>query len=190
MRRRAKMLIATSAIIIVIVIIIGLLIWTIESPAPLPIQSESQLTNGLFGGSSSTVGYNISDSSGTYFFKFGLDYSSPIPIAGSTRIAVYCGLVSEDIISGMTKGVALSLQSSTLLIDGQSYPNVKVSSQRISGLQAFYFEIQNIALPSGNHTLKIETFLATIDVNYIGNTLGTYLTASLNGTIDVTSSSS
>ncbi len=183
------MLINTSVIVIVLAIIIGLLLWTIDSPSPLPVQSVSQLTSGLFGGSLSTVGYNITDSSGTYFFKFGLDYSAKIPNTGSSRMAIYCGLVSEHISSGFTKGVALSLQSSTLLIDGQSYPNVQVSSQRISGLQAFYFEIQNLALPSGNHTLKIEAFLATADVNYIGNTLGTYLTVSLNGTIDVTPSS-
>jgi hypothetical protein len=185
MRRRTKTIITLGAMVIVFAIIISLLIWTIESPAPLPVQSESSLTSGLFGSSSSTVGYNISDSSGTYFFKFGLDYSSPIPNGGSTRMVVYCGLVSGDITSGFTKGIALSLQSSTLLIDGQSYSDVKVSSQRISGLQAFYFEIQNLALTSGNHTIEIKTFLATADVNYIGNTLGAYLTVSLNGTLDV-----
>jgi hypothetical protein len=180
------MIIASSVIVIVLAIIVGLLIWTIESPTPLPVQSVSQLTNGLFGGSSSTVGYNVSDSSGTYFFKFGLDYSTKITNSGSSRMAIYCGLVGERITSGFTKGVALSLKSSTLLIDGQSYPNVQVSSQRVSGLQAFYFAIQNLALPAGNHTLKIETLLATTDDNYIGNTVGTYVTVSLNGTIDVT----
>lgn len=187
MRRRSKVLIV-AGVLIILAILIGLLVWTVESPAPIPVQSEAQLEKGLFGGSYSTAGYNISDSSGTYFFKFGLQYDPKIPNASSTRLAVYCGLVGEQITSGFTKGVALSLQTSALLIDGQSYPNVQVSSQRESGLEIFYFGIQDLAVASGNHTVTVKVFLATIDVNYIGNTLGTYQTVSLNGSIDVTPS--
>jgi hypothetical protein len=186
MRRRTRVFIIASVVVIIIAIIVGLSLWTIESPAPLPVQSESQLAHGLFSSSTATIGYNLSDGSGTYFFKFGLDYSSIVPNASSSRMALYCGLVNEQITSGFTKGVALSLQSYNLLIDGQSYPGVQVSTQRVSGLQVFYFEIQNLFLPSGNHKFLIRAFLATTDVNYIGNALGTYQTVSLNGTIDVT----
>jgi hypothetical protein len=173
--------------VIVASIVVGLLIWTITSPAPLPVQSESQLQAGLFGFSQEVASYNISDGSGTYNFKFGLDYSQNLTGGSPARITVYCALVKQEITSFFTKGAALTLQSSSLSIDRKFDNTVTVSSKIVSGLQTYSFVIPSLSTTSGNHTLQVNLFVSTLDVYYIGNSLGSYQSILLNGTFTVLS---
>jgi hypothetical protein len=178
-----KLVIVTA----IILIIAGLVVWTLISPKPLAVLSQSQLQNGLFGSSETTAGYNITDASGTYHFEFGIDYSKNLTSNSATRVAVYCALVNEQITSFFTKGVALILQSSSFIIDGKLDSNVVVKSNMQPNLQTYYFEIQNLQASIGNDTLQVRMFLSTVDVNYIGSSVGTYQTVVLNGTFGVSS---
>ncbi len=184
---KVSSIIKMTAIAIVLLTIISLVVWTVTSPRPLRVQSESQLQNGLFGGSETTIGYNISDPSGTYHFEFGLDYSENLTSNSATRVAVYCALVNQQITSFFTRGVALALQSSSFLIDGAIDSSAIVKSNLQSNLETFYFEIQNFQAPVGNHTLQVRIFISTVDINYIGNSLGTYQSVVLNGSFTVSS---
>ncbi len=177
-------LIKVLAIIIVVAILIGLSFWTLSSPAAMQVQSPTQLRNGLFGAATLKVGDNITDGTGTYYFLFGLDYDQNITSGGPTRIAVYCALASEKINSAFTKGVALILESSSILIDGRSIDNVNVSSVVQASLETYYYVFQGLSLSQGSHNLEIKITVTTVDVNYVGNALGTYQTVNLNGTFN------
>jgi hypothetical protein len=174
--------------VIVLLIVIGLAVWTFTSPSPLPIQSETQLRSGLFGYSQNVVSYNISDGTGTYDFKFGLDYSRNLTNGSPAKITVYCALVNQQISSFFTRGVALTLQGSSLSIDGRFVNTETVSPSIDSGLQTYSFVIPTVSAISGNHhSLQVNMVVSTIDVNYIGNVGGTYQSVSLNGTFSVAS---
>jgi hypothetical protein len=175
-----------ASFVIVGLILIGLVIWTVTSPTSLKMQSKSQLQEGLFGFSKDVVGYNISDGSGTYEFEFGLDYSQNLTSGSATKVAVYCALVNEEITSFFTKGVALSLQSSSLSIDGK-FDNTVESSKIISNLQTYYIEIPAVSASLGNHTLQVSLLVSTIDINYIGNSAGNFHPVLLNGTFTLVS---
>jgi hypothetical protein len=180
-------IIKIALIIIVALILIGLVIWTVISPSPLPVVSQSQLQNGLFGYSKNVASYNISDGSGTYNFKFGLDYSQNLTGGSSTKVAVYCALADKEISSFFTKGVALTLLSSSLSIDGTVDNNLIESSKVQSNLQTYYFGIPAVSTSLGNHNLQVRILVSTIDVNYIGNSAGSYQSVILNGTFTVVS---
>ncbi len=174
-------------IVVVMLIVISLVVWTVTSPPPLPVESQSELQSGLFGVSKSVTGFNISDGSGTYYFKFGLDFTQNLTSGGATKIAIYCALADQEITSFFTKGVALSLQSSTLLIDGIVDSSVTVSSKVQANLQTYYLEIPTVSFSLGNHSLQVRLLVSTIDVNYIGNSVGSYQLILLNGNFTVNS---
>ncbi|MDH2900147.1 MAG: hypothetical protein PXY39_04175 [archaeon] len=176
-----------AILVIVSLIVIGLVIWTVTSPSPLPVQSKGQLQSGLFGFSKDVASYNISDGSGSYSFEFGLDYSQNLTSGSPTRIEVYCALVNQQVTSIFTRGVALALQSSSLFIDGTVDNSIDVSSKLISNLQTYSFVIPNLSSPLGNHTIQIRILVSTIDVNYIGSSTGTYQPVLLNGTFTLVS---
>ncbi len=171
----------------VLVIIIGLVVWTVTSPAPLPVVSHSELSGGLFSVSSTTASYNVSDASGNYRLEFGMDYSKNLTAGATTRIAIYCALVSEEVSSAFTRGIAISLQSSSVVIDNATQNNVIVTSKLQSGLQTYYFQISSLPSKAGNHSLELKLLFSIIDVNYIGNSLGNYQPVNVNGTLFVIS---
>ena len=173
------------AVVIVASILIGLFVWTVTSPPTLSVQSVSDLQNGLFGGSSSKQSYNVTDGSGTYQLAFGLQYDQNITAGSMTRIAVYIALESEKISSSFTKGIALTLESSTLSIDGKPVSGVQITSSIQDNLQTYYFALEHAPVSSGNHSLEVGITVSTIDVNYIGSVLGNYQPVNLNGTINI-----
>ena len=185
MKLRKTIKIAVLAIVSLIVI--GIVIWTVTSPSPLPVQSKGQLQGTLFGFSKDVASYNISDGSGAYYFEFGLDYSQNLTSGSPTRVEVYCALVNQQVTSLFTKGVALILQSSSLFIDGSVDNSIDVSSKVISNLQTYTFVIPDLSSPLGNHDIQIRILVSTLDVNYIGSSAGTYQPVLLNGTFTVVS---
>lgn len=178
MRRSKKIL---AGVVVIIVIAVALSAWTLSSPSVLPVHSQADLENGLFASSYTSVSYNITDGSGEYFFKFGVDYDQTILNHSATEISVYCALAGERITSYITKGVALSLQSSSLVVDGRPFSGSTITSKLESGLQVYSFGIRNFAGPEGNHTFSVLLFVSTVDVNYIGNLPGSFQAVSLNG---------
>ena len=176
-----------ALIIIVATILVGLTIWTLSSPLVLLVQTKSQLQSGLFGFSQSVASYNISEGSGAYRFEFGLDYSHNVTSGSPVKITVYCALVSQQITSFFTKGVALVLGSSSLSIDNKFVNTVRVSSKVVSNLQTYSIVIPALSASPGNHTFLVNLFVSTVDVNYIGYSGGSFQSVMLNGTFGVLS---
>jgi hypothetical protein len=174
-----------SLFLVIVLIVIGLVVWTVTSPSTLAVQTKNQLENGLFSYSQDTVNYNMTDGSGTYAFKFGLDYSKNLTNDSPVKLTVYCALVNQEISSPFTRGVALALQSSSVSIDQRFDNSIEVTAKIISGLQTYSFVIPNLSTTSGNHSLQVNILVSTVDVNYIGNAGGTYQSVLLNGTFDV-----
>jgi hypothetical protein len=176
-----------AIVVIVGLIIIALVTWTVTSPSPLVVLSQNQLRNGIFGVSSSVENYSINDGSGTYHFEFGLDYTQNLTAGSATRVAVYSALVGEQISSFFTRGVSLALQSSSVSINGSVDGSAIVTTKKQAGLQTFYFEIPNVPNLHSDDSLQVRILVSTIDVNYVGNTLGSYQPVLLNGTFVVSS---
>jgi hypothetical protein len=174
-----------GVVIVLALILIGLVIWTVTSPSPLPVQSKTEVQQGLFGFSQNVAAYNVSDGSGTYNFEFGLDYTKNLTTGSPAKITVYCALVDEEITSFFTRGVALTLQSASLSIDNKSDNTLSVSSKVFSNLQTYSFVISALSASAGNHTLQVKLLLSTLDVNYIGNSAGSYQLVLLNGSFSV-----
>ena len=175
------------AIAIIVLLVLGLAIWTATSPQTLEVQSPSQLQTSLLSYSKSFQELNFSDGSGSYSFRLGFDYSSNISIGSKTQLAVYCALVNETISSPLTKGIALGLQSSSLLVDGSRDAGVSLVSRLQAGLETFYFQNPNTNIALGMHNFTARLIISMIDVNFIGNfETGTEL-VSVSGIINMTS---
>ena len=163
------------------VVIIGLVAWTETAPPFLGVQSKNSLQNGLFGTSLAETQRNITNYGGSFSFLFGLDYNQNITRGSASELAVYCVLQSES-LGFFTKGVSLSLDGSSVTIDGNPDSNFTLASRSEPSMQIYYFGNPRIELNSGNHTLQVKLFLSTTEVNYIGYTGGSFMSVLLKGT--------
>ncbi|MHB1909035.1 MAG: hypothetical protein ACYCQJ_09230 [Nitrososphaerales archaeon] len=165
-------------------VIIGLVAWTEAAPPFLGVQSRNSLQSGLFGTSLTETQRNITDYGGSFSFLFGLDYNQNITRGSASEIAVYCALQSES-PGFFTKGVSLSLDGSSVTIDGNPDSNFTFASRFEPSMQIYYFGNPAMDLDNGNHTLQVKLFLSTTEVNYIGYTAGSFMSVLLNGTFVV-----
>ncbi len=174
-------------VVLIAIVIAGLVAWTLTSPAPLQVQSQNELKTGIFSVSKTTLAYNITDGSNAYQFEFGFDYDSNITQSSSIEYAVYGALVAEQISSPFARGVALSLQSASLLIDSHVDGSVKTSFQVKSGLATVYFQNPNTDLALGPHNMTVRLVVSPVDIGYIGNVDSSPIIVILQGAMNVTS---
>ncbi|GEM_PF-1868823 len=185
--RRRRLLIVT--IVIVIVIASSLVIWTIEAPETLDPLPSGQLASSLISYSKTIKDYNFTDSSGTYEFRFGIDYQPVVNEGAAAEVIVYAALLSESIHSGFSKGVALSVQSASLALDGKVDTGVKFVTRRQGLIDSFLFQYLNTTLSIGMHNMTARLLVSTVDVDYIGYFEGNLYVVVLNGSFNVTTSS-
>ncbi len=171
----------------VFLVVFGVAVWTVTSPPILGVQSEAQLGSSLFSFAKSSTVQNFTDGSGGYNFKFGLDYSANVIQGEQVQLAVYCALTAEQISSSFTRGVALSLQSASLSLDGRQDSGVKTASKFQPGLQIFYIQNIDTNIAMGLHNVTARLILSTVDVNYIGNFQGSTQVVMLNVVLNITS---
>jgi len=176
-----------AAIVVVVLIVAGLAAWTFESPPMLPVQSQRQLGGTIFSASRVFQSANVSDGSGSYKFKFGMDYDTNITRGQATRLAVYCALTSQQLSSPFARGVTLSLQSATLIVDNSPDESINVATGRQPGLLLYYLENPDTNIALGLHNITARLVFYTVDDNYIGNSQGSLLIIQLNGTMTISS---
>jgi hypothetical protein len=169
-------------------IIAGLAAWTISSPKPMSLQSPGQLQTGIFSFSKSQIALNTSDGSGSYSFRFGLDYDSNVSAGTQTVFKVYVVLVGEKITSFFTRAVSMDVTSALVLIDGTDDAGVKTSSAINGGILTESLENPNTSLAAGSHNLTVRLIVSTIDLNYVGYSTGPSQVAELSGLFNITGS--
>lgn len=173
----------------VILLVVGLAAWTAASPPILGVQSEARLNSSLFSFAKSFATQNFTDGSGAYTFRFGFDYSANISQGEKVQLAIYCALTYQDISSPFTRGVALSLQSFSLSIDGRQNAGINTASRTQPGLQIYYIQNLNTNIPAGLHNMSARMIVSTVDVNYIGNLQGSTQVVTLKGFLNINASS-
>jgi hypothetical protein len=174
--------------VIVILVVIGLVYWTVSSPPALVLQSHSSIANGIFSFSKSQSSFNITDGSGSYSIKFGLDYLTNITFGSESLIKVYGVLASEQITSQFTRGISLAVNSASLFIDGIDDSSVSASNAITGGILTESFQNPNTSIPIGSHNLTIRMIVSTVDLNYVGYFAGTPEIVVLSGLFNVTQS--
>ena len=174
---------------VVTLLLVGVAAWTAASPPILGVQSRAQLDSSLFSYAKSFATQNFTDGSGAYTFRFGFDYSANISQGEKVQLAIYCALTYEHISSPFTRGVALSLQSSSLSIDGRQDAGINTGSRNEPGLQIYYIQNLNTNIPAGLHNMSARLIVSTVDVNYIGNFQGSTQVVTLNGFLNINASS-
>lgn len=175
-------------LVIVIVILLGLSVeyTLLKAPTIMQVQSSSDQKNSIISVAHVYTNARFSDGSGNYNFRFGFDYpNTSIPSGGATVFKVYGVLTSEQISSFFTRGVSLSLQSGSLIVDGHYDNNAKVDVSTQSSIQVIEFELLNANFTQGSHTVSARLVLSTIDIDYIGYVTGQTQIVELNGTFSV-----
>ena len=172
--------------VILVLVVVSLSIWTFVSPVPMKVNSESQLSESLFQFAKSTTVANFSDAEGTYSFLFGIDYNSSVASGQETIVSVYASLTSEHLNSGFARGVALRIESATVLFDGIEDLGVKTRITYSPNILIEYLTFVKVGENSGEHLLTARLIVSTVDVNYIGFFLGTESVVSLGGNLTVT----
>lgn len=170
---------------LVVIVLLSLVAWTAYSPITLSLQSESQLSGSLFQYAKTTKLLNVTDGEGSYSFLFGIDYNESVRSGVPTVVEVFASLVTENRASSFLKGVALEIDSSTVLIDGSEESGVTSMITKSSGILIVRLSDVDINETGGIHQLSARLIVSTTDVNYIGYLGGTELVVSLNGTISV-----
>ena len=149
-------------------------------------QNDAQLAGTLFNSAINVITVNVSDSSGTFSFKFGLDVANPIQKGSASRLSIYAALTSQQITSSFSKGISLSLETASLTLDNSLDGSIKIVTATQGNLLAYYLENINTNLPDGSHTISARLIVTTIDVNYIGFTQGSIAAVTLEGTVNIT----
>ena len=181
-RRKAKALV----VIILILLAAGLSAWTLESPEPLSqLTSAELLKDSVFTFAPSQSTLNISDSGGNFRFLLGFDYPNSSILAGSATVfKVYIALTSEQ-LSFFARGIYLSVQDATLLVDGRVDRGVTVVTSLHSTLDTVSFNFVNTSLPAGVHKASARLLISTIDDFYVGSLEGSTQVDVLNGTFTI-----
>lgn len=175
-----------ALLVVVIIILAGLTAWTIKSPTTLSVQSDQQLKNSVMAFSKSFSNLSTTDSAGSYTFKFGFDYPDvPIQRGATTVFKVYTALISEQFSSPLARGVTLSVQSATLLVNGKEDTSVKVVTTTQPSLQVIEFQFVNTSLPAGNYNTTARLVLSTVDVFYVGFFSGSTSIVTLDGSFTI-----
>ncbi len=178
-----------AGIVLVVMVVVTLTAWSASSPPVLTVRSQSQLDSTLFSYARSFSTQNFTDGSGIYTFKFGFDYPNTTVSQGERiELGIYCALVNQQITSPFTRGIALNLQSGSLLVNNREDSSIKIVSKTQPGLQAYYIQNPNTNIPLGSYNITARLLLETIDDNYVGNLQGTLQVVNLNGVLNITSS--
>lgn len=174
-----------AVIVFVEIILISLAVWTAYSPAPLSVQSSSDLANSLFQFAKTTQTVNTSDGSGTYGFLFGMDHNASYKAGSQTIIEVYASLVDEHILSHFTRGIALQFDEVKVFIDNTQDAGVKdrVTSQQ--NIDINYLSPVQFSQPPGLHNLTVRLIVSIVDVNYIGYAPNNQFLVTLKGNFSV-----
>jgi hypothetical protein len=175
-----------GSIVVAVLVIVSLVAWTLLAPGTLSTQTSGQISRSLFQVAKTERILNITDGEGSYSFLFGLDYNESASPGVPTIIEAFASLVGEQKTSGFLKGVALQIDSSSVLIDGIQDSGVSsmISSNgdiiidRLSGI--------DINETAGVHQISARLIVSTLDVNYIGYFGGSEQVLSLNGSTSVT----
>lgn len=171
---------------IVIILLVGSLIaWTLSSPVPLQVQSESMLSSSILQYAKVVQRFTITDGGGSYTFAFGVAYNENVTAGEPFIVDVYALLVSSTLASGFQRGVALRLQHATVQIDGVADAGIKVRTTYSSSVASFYLTYLETNSSSGKQVITVRLILQTIDVNYIGYLSGTTQLVQLNATVNV-----
>ncbi|HZW58385.1 MAG TPA: hypothetical protein VFF30_19010 [Nitrososphaerales archaeon] len=175
-----------AVIVIVVLIVAGLAVWTIRAPTTLTVQSEDQLKNSVMAFSRSFSNLSISDSAGSYTFRFGFDYpNNSISRGSATVFKVYAALTSQQLSSSFARGISLDVQSATLLVDGKEDASVKVVTTAQPTLEVIQFEFVNTSLPAGTYNTTARLVLSTMDVYYVGYFTGTTSIVTMDGSFTI-----
>jgi hypothetical protein len=183
-RRTLRRVGMVLAIILVAIIVSSLSAWTILSPPEMQVQTQAQLSNSILQYSRNITNIVMADGSGSYKFEVGLDYNTNETAHAPFPVDVYAFLVSENKTSSFTKGVGLSLQNASVLIDGIADPTLKVRSTYSTEVASFFLTFVEVN-STGLHDFSARLILNVIDLNYIGYNIGTTDIVSLNGSIEV-----
>jgi hypothetical protein len=182
--RRLKVTRKLLAVMMIVIVAASLVAWTILSPVEMQVQSHEQLSSSILQYARSVDRIAVRDGGGSYEFELGLDYNSNETSHQPFAIIVYAFLVSENITSPFVRGVGLSLQGSTVLVDGIEDHTVKVRSTYSPQVASFFLTFVEVN-STGLHKLAARLILNTVDLNYIGYMAGTTDIVSLNGSIAV-----
>ena len=101
------------------------------------------------------------------------------------QFRVYAALLSEHITSPFVRGIALRLDELSLSIDGAEDRSVKVVTQPQTGLVTYELQSPNTSLTLGLHHLEVHLAFSTIDINYVGYTVGSSGIAFLEGNLTI-----
>jgi uncharacterized membrane protein len=174
------------AIIILILLGVSAEYTLLRAPAIMQVQSSSDQENSIISVAHVFQNASFTDGSGSYTFRLGFDYpNTSIASGGATVFKVYGVLTSEQISSFFTRGVSLSLESGSLLVDGHYDNNAKVDVINQASIFVIEFEVLNANFTQGSHSVSARLVLSTIDVDYIGYFTGQTQIVELNGTFSV-----
>ena len=180
-KRRWKLI----AIALVSIIVVGLAAWTFLSPKTMELQSTSEISNSLFQFAKSTERLSFADSEGNFTFLFGIDYNQSMPLAEPAVISIFASLISESGTSPFLRGVSLSVERASVLVNGQEYPGLKTRQTISGGILIEYLTSFQVNTPGNLTQITARLIVSTIDVNYVGFLPGSEEVIQLNGTVSV-----
>jgi hypothetical protein len=178
----------TVAASVVIAVIVGsLAAWTLLSPAALSPQNNGELYSGIFSASKSVSSLNLSDGAGSYSFLFGLDYVSNISQGSAVEFKVYGALVDQKIDSGFTRAISLQVDSASMFVNSSEDTSSRTSESIRAGIMTESFQNPNTNIPLGVYNLTIRLLVSTVDLNYVGYSVGTMGVVTMAGNFSITS---